>query len=338
MNRINDEFIVTVIVATYNPILNKALETINSILLQEDVKIQVIIADDGSEETYFNEYEEFFKKKAFKDYILLRSPKNQGTIRNLARCVKDFKGRYIKMISPGDYMYGSTALRDWARYMEEHQLLMTVGDAFYYVRNKSGYRLIKEHAFPQAPEVLNQTNERKKKYYQLIYNDYWLGAATLIERDTFEKYINIVKDLAVYGEDNMYRIAACDGINRGYYPKQVVMYESDTGVSSLGDKGNKWHKILMDEWVKTNEFILERLDVDKGFKHKFERFLNWKKQNFNIRSSELNGKNPIKLIAGLVPLYISIPGMIYWSLRRVLFKRTTSTDIDNGVVMKIFDV
>ncbi len=329
---------VTVIVTTYNPMLNKALETINSIILQEEVRLQIIIADDCSSENYFDAYRAFFDKKGFEDYLLLESNENHGTIKNLLRCVEACKGDYIKMISPGDYLYGATVLRDWAGYMEQRKLLMTVGDAFYYVREDSGYRLIKEHAFPQAPKVLNHSNERKKKFYQLIYNDYWLGAATLIERETFVKYINIVKGLAVYGEDNMYRIAACDGISRGYYPKQVIMYEADTGVSSLGDKGSKWHYILMDEWVKTNEYLLDRLDVDKRFLRKYEWFLSWKKQNFDIRSSKLNGKNPMKLIAGLIPLYVHIPELLLWSIRRVLFKRITSVNIDNDIVMKIFDV
>lgn len=338
MSQTNNEIFVTVIVATYNPQLNKVLETINSILLQEDVKKQIIIADDCSKTNNFAQYESFLKKKGFTDYKLLSSSKNQGTIRNFARCTKECKGRYIKMISPGDYIYDSSTLRDWVEWMEKNRLLMSVADAFYYERKNDGYKLIKEHSFPQAPKVLNQSNERKKKYYQLIYNDYWLGAATLIERETFEKYINIVKDLAVYGEDNMYRIAACDGIRRGYYQKQVVMYEADTGVSSLGDKGNKWHSTLMDEWIKTNEFILKRIDVDKNFKRKFEKFVCWKRQNVDIREAKIAGKNLTKIVSRVVVLYFCIPDMIVWSVRRVLFPRRSKININSRIVCNIFDI
>lgn len=329
---------VTVIMITYNPELNKALETINSIILQKNINIKIIIADDCSRKDFTKEYMQFFFENKFDNYIILKSEANQGTVRNIARCSKYCVGDYVKIISPGDYLYGHEILKKWADYMEEKKIDISIGDAYYYERTPGGYNLICEHAFPQKPNIINEGDERKKKYYQLIYNDYWLGAATLIEIEAFKKYIKLVSKFAVYGEDNMYRLAACDGVSRGYYPVQVMMYETNTGISSLGDKGDKWHKTLMEEWIKTNEFIIDRIEIDDDFKEKFIYFVKWRKSNMEIRNSNLRGKNIIKLILRLIPLFINIPGMFVWFMKRTFFKRKTSMVIDDMIVNEIFDI
>ncbi len=327
----------TVIIATYNAILNKALETLKSVLIQKEIDLQVIVADDGSMDNLFDEYRKCFEEHSFINYSLLASDHNQGTAKNLCRCKNYCKGRYIKLISPGDYLYGVNALRDWCDYMDANGLEMSVADAFYYMREDDEYRIVKEHAFPQAPQILNCNNERRKKYYQLIFNDYWLGAATLIRTDAFKKYISIVSDIVIYGEDNMYRIAAADGISRGYYNKPAVMYETNTGISSLGEKGKRWHHVLMREWVDTNNYIIGNIDLENGLKRKLRMFTDWKEQNEDIRESKLTGKNLFSIAMRLIPLYVAIPDMIIWNIKRVVLPRQTATNVNMSLLKELFN-
>jgi len=329
---------VTVIVATYNPILRKALETLNSIILQTDISIQIIVVDDCSKDNFFSEYTEFFEKKGFSNYILLCSDINKGTIKNIERCANHCEGEYIKLLSPGDYLYHPHMLYEWVEHMCKMKVKISVSDAYFYRRTSEGCQLIQTYAFPQAPCVLNDKNERRKKYYQLIYNDYWLGAATLVEKSTFGKYIKIISDIGIYGEDNMYRIAACDGISRSFYRKDTILYEADTGISSRGEKGKKWHKILMGEWAKTNEYILQHINADSRFIKRFRYFSEWKKNNEDIRGTKLSDKNTTKLLKSLIPLYLHIPGMLFWNVRCHFFTRKTNVEISKELVNDILDI
>ena len=59
---------ITVIVASYNPKWEKLKSTIQSALLQKNICIELIIADDGSKINYHEEVHELVKKNGLKDY------------------------------------------------------------------------------------------------------------------------------------------------------------------------------------------------------------------------------------------------------------------------------
>ena len=46
---------VSVIVLTYNPDREKLFATLNSIIIQENIDIEIIVSDDGSMHTYFSD-------------------------------------------------------------------------------------------------------------------------------------------------------------------------------------------------------------------------------------------------------------------------------------------
>ena len=76
--------------------------------------------------------------------------------------------------------------------------------------------------------------------------------------------------------------------------------------------------------------------MDPGFIAKFKKMTAWKKENEDIRSIKLSGKNPFLLFKRLLPAYIAVPGLFFWNVRRVLFTRWTPTDIDDSIAQKIF--
>ena len=59
---------VSVLVVTYNPQYSKLINTVESILLQKNVRLEIIISDDGSQNNYFEQLEEFFKEHSFSEY------------------------------------------------------------------------------------------------------------------------------------------------------------------------------------------------------------------------------------------------------------------------------
>ena len=112
-------FLVSVCVTTYKPDYADLGLTLESILRQKNCSFEIIIADDGTE---WN----------FNAYKIVRAPKNYGTVHNtLAACLVA-RGKYIKDISPGDYLYADTVLADMAAFMEAGSCEAAFGRACYY--------------------------------------------------------------------------------------------------------------------------------------------------------------------------------------------------------------
>ena len=317
---------VTVIVATFNQPLNKVILTLNSILIQKDVKIRVIMADDCSKENNFDKIEKFFSSKSFNDFLLLPSQTNNGTVKNYLRCMEYCNSEFVKFFSPGDAFYDEHSLFGWLEWVRRIKAEASVCNAIYYGNNNGHYECIREHTYPQNVDVFKYcTNTKKQKYYQLLCNDYWLGAATLIETSIATKYLNEITGIVKYGEDSIYRLMAYDEVKRCHYPKDIILYECDTGVSSLGEIGTKWHKILMDEWYETSLIVLNKMKRtnDKQLK-KFNAMVQWKITS-NFRGSKLGDKNLKGMIKELLPLYLKFPGLFFWHLRTRCRERVSNT-------------
>ena len=66
---------VSVILLMYNPNFFKVKKTIESILQQENIDFELIIADDASENNLFTEISELLKKYEFNDFIFINNSK-----------------------------------------------------------------------------------------------------------------------------------------------------------------------------------------------------------------------------------------------------------------------
>ncbi len=314
---------VAVIVATYNQPLEKILFTINSIILQKDILLKIIIADDYSKENHFVSIDNYLKSHNFNNYILLESECNNGTVNNYFRCMDLCESEYVKFFSPGDAFYNEKALHDWISWMREMKADVSICNAIYYsYKGNNIFECLSVHTYPQNISVFkNCENKNKQLYYQLLCNDYWLGAATVIKTSIAKSYLKEIKTKVKYLEDSIYRLMAYDKINRCHYPIDAIFYECDTGISSLGESGNKWHKILMDEWYQTSLLILDKMKQNNDSLYKkFNAVVIWKK-NSNLRGSDIKDKPIIRLIKELIPLYFKFPGLFFWHLRTRLKER-----------------
>ncbi len=325
---------VTVIVATYNQNLEKIFLTLQSILEQRKVKIQIIVADDGSKENHFVEIKSFFYYNKFLDYILLPSDKNNGTVINYARCFEQCKSKYTKLISPGDFLYGSTILYDWINHIEKMYAKISFCDAIFYQREGNKFKPIKVMAAPQVVSVYNKSLNRVRNN-QLIYNDLWLGASILSQTELMAEYFREIVGKVKFGEDNIYRLMAFREVESSYFPQNGILYEYGAGVSNSIDMSNVWHKRLMKDWFTTSQLILELPQKHNKFYRRFKYFSNWK-INSTIQFNFINNHGIIRIIKELFPLYAHIPMMLLWHLRIYLFSRYTDTEIDDEKINYIF--
>ena len=102
--------LVTICVLTYNPDWIKFRSTLRSIICQRNVDFDIVVSDDGSEENYFDKAEEFLKENNFSDYRFIANKQNQGTVKNTISALQNVESKYVKLISPGDFLYNENVL------------------------------------------------------------------------------------------------------------------------------------------------------------------------------------------------------------------------------------
>lgn len=240
---------ISVPVITYNPKLDQLLHTLNSILRQEDISLEIIIADDGSKETYEKEIRGFFKKVGFNNYKLLFNKKNQGTVYNLLGAVEAAEGKYVKPISPGDYLYAENSLALMYAFMEENSALAAFGRAVFYCDR--GALQVENKKSPVFDSIyrsdVKKYNYKRAMKYQLIYGDFILGASIIYEKATFQDCLHFLAGSVTYMEDVSMQLLAVQKERLFAIPQNVVWYEYGSGISTNQNMG--FSDRLYEDWV-----------------------------------------------------------------------------------------
>lgn len=306
-NDIEKKYDVSVIVATYNPKIDKLFYTLDSLINQKYVNMEIIVTDDGSANNLFNDVLEYFENHNFKNYMLLEHKKNSGTVLNIYDGLKHSNGTYIKVLSPGDALCDEYILFDWIKHLKKSNRKWSFSDA-YYKKNGKELELCSELTNPHVIDVYKKKNDKKSRINYLLYNDLALGAAILCSKDVMEEYIEKIKDRVIYAEDNIYRLMMFNNIVADYYPEKAIFYEYGDGISTSGNKS--WSKKLRDDFNNTNKIMKEIVKDDDLFQKKI------------ISIYEKKSKKKIVL-----EYYFSLSWICYFAKSRII-KRKTSKKIE----------
>lgn len=263
---------VSVAVLTYNPQKEKLFQTIKSIIEQKYIELDLVIADDGSTNTYFEEVEVLFQSSNFTNYRFVRNQINQGTVKNCLSAVKACEGKYVKLLSPGDFLYADTVLYRWVNFLEKNIADWSFSEAFYYRMDGSNICLTEQYAHPQDIKPYIKKNDYKCRWNYIVNGDLCLGAATICKKDIMLKYLNMIQDKVKYAEDNIYRIMMMDGLNVEYFQEKTIMYEFGDGVSTSGSM--EWVRRLRRDRANTTQIMMEQCDRSNPFeKRLYKAFL-----------------------------------------------------------------
>lgn len=245
---------VSVIVLTYYPDWEKLVGTLKSVMAQQNISYEIIIADDGTQDFPLEKIRDFFEKKCFVNYQFSILEKNKGTCVNVHEALKIAKGSYVKLISPGDYLYEEKTLTDWVEYMKNESSPISFGNAVYYSMDKEqNICILKEKMAPANYEVF-ETGKRKQRFINyLLANDTILGAAVIAERDCIKKYMDLIVNKVIYAEDCFLRLAVYENIKIVYFPRNTIWYEYGTGISS--SKKATWQVKLKKDFDASDDVI-----------------------------------------------------------------------------------
>ena len=249
------EYNISIGILTYQPDYEKLLMTLTSVIRQQGCSYEIVIGDDGSKDFRERELELWLLQHGCRDYVIVRSPENKGTVHNVMNVLTAARGHYVKLISPGDYLYNDHVLADMLRFMEENSYKIAFGRACYYSKMGDKYHLINRmNPFQLRPYRERDFSAVKEAY--LVYQDYVVGAAFMGERSLLAAYTRDILGQIIYTEDAVYPIMIADDIRLGFWDENFVWYEYNTGIS--GDLSQEWRERLLYDSKRTLAIIAER--------------------------------------------------------------------------------
>lgn len=226
----NQEFLLdfSVIVCCYNPDFEKLKKTIISIYKQKDVKYEIIISDDGSKENYRDK----LKLWADSNNIELKLnflEKNVGTVKNIISGVEVSNGKYIKTISPGDYLFDEYSLKKYLDAFKTENCSLIFSDAVYYNEDKILYNKVN-------PRFTSSRIDKNIKRNLCYYFDYYLGASEAFARYMVKYLYEISENNIIYLEDfPLAYLSIINGEKVHFIQDDLVWYEYGTGLSTTKD-------------------------------------------------------------------------------------------------------
>lgn len=253
-NEITYAYEVSVIIVTYNSDFDKTKATIQSILTQKGISLEIIVVDDGSSNNNMDLLDIFFKDHMFKNYKLVANKINRGTVSNFISGLKVSQGKYVKSISPGDYLYGFNTLRRWVDFLEEKKVKWSFSEAIYYQQIDGHLTPVSVTAHPQLISPYLKEQQTKSRWNYVALRDNALGAAILGEKQVILEYCKkILTHGIVYAEDTIFGLMMFDGNVGGYYAYYTMLYEYGTGISTNGN--SVWEQRIEADWSKAEQIM-----------------------------------------------------------------------------------
>lgn len=244
---------ISVVVASYNPKWNKMQRTLDSIIEQKNIDIEIVITDDGSLNSMYNQVVKYLTDHGVENFVYVSHKSNSGTTINIRDGVSVAKGKYIKIISPGDALATDLTLRKWCDYLHESGRKWSVSNYKCFVPTDTGIKFETHSAYPNIIDCYMNGDDVACRRNYLVFEDLACGAATLIEREFALAYLNKLVGIAKLAEDHMYRLMVLDGFIASFYPEDCVLYEWGEGVSTQTD--SPYTRQLLQDYNKVDELI-----------------------------------------------------------------------------------
>lgn len=142
-------------------------EAIDSVLMQDYPKIELIISNDGSDDFDKQEVESYIfknKKKNIVDFMVNNMSVNKGTSKNSNYVLSKANGVYIKLLAADDVFFDKTALRRLEEFAEKNVANVVISRCPAYDR----YLERQEWTFPSDVHWNILTNSNEKEVFGVM--------------------------------------------------------------------------------------------------------------------------------------------------------------------------
>lgn len=179
--------LVSVIITSYNN-SHYYSECLESVLSQSYGNIEIIIADDGSQN--FNKslivnYIEENKKNNISNYNVYSNARNMGIVKNFNTAIKKSKGEYIITLAIDDALKDKNVITDIVEFFNQNDCLICTGYVEVYDNTMS--KFIQNRPNEGATNLIK--NLKPKELFKVLAGENFISAlATNYKKEFFVKY------------------------------------------------------------------------------------------------------------------------------------------------------
>ncbi|NLZ48822.1 MAG: glycosyltransferase family 2 protein [Clostridiales bacterium] len=248
---------ISVIVCTYNSDYSKLIKTIDTILCQKNINLEIVVSDDGSEIDHFDKLRHYFAANNFEKFKLRKNSKNEGTVKNCLNALEISTGEYVKFISPGDFFYDEHTFEKLYRFLINGNYQVAFGKAVYYSVDDDNKITIYNYGSPRNTKCYEEQNYDLDliKKSVLIYKDWISGAILIMKKEIALHYMQMIEGKVIFTEDISVGLMVADNVKIVFWDDYIIWYEYGTGIST--SKSEKWTAILRQDesgfWEVLNE-------------------------------------------------------------------------------------
>lgn len=240
---------VSIIVLTYHPDREKLLQTLHAAVAQKLPELEIIVSDDGTPDGDLSWLPDFFRDHGITQYQILMNPQNKGTVQNCLGAVRQARGKYVFLTSPGDLLFDENVLADFCRFAEENRCDACFGNALFYTAEGTP-RLTREVSSPPRPRLYAPETVPAVSKAAFFGGDWVIGAAYFRSREFALTYFEAIADTSVYMEDTTSTaFALADDRRLLYFDRNMIWYEDGSGMST--SKSELWKKRLDADLTKS---------------------------------------------------------------------------------------
>lgn len=253
----------SVVVVQYNPSWKKIERTLNSIICQKSCDFEIIIADDGSACTYFNDIQQYFEEKAFANFRFVGNKVNQGTVKNVISGLEVATGKYVRTIAPGDMLYCDETLSHIVKFMDKYGVKEVFGKIACFEEQEDELKIFSKAIPVKLKPYLD--NNKKGILKNLVYfGDNISGASYAWDREYQLKFLRKIAGKVTYLEDCINAFTIYDNNDIYFMDEYVTWYEYGTGISTSASE--KWVLRLAKDWFAFFEELGKMFPQDRRVK------------------------------------------------------------------------
>lgn len=189
--------LVSVIVISYNS-SNYIIDTLDSVYNQSYKNIELIIADDYSNDNSIFICKNWIKDKyhRFKNITIIDSKNNVGIVKNCNRGIEYSKGEYIKIIAADDILLPECILLNY-NYAKEKNRKFIFSNMYYFKTKNEPY--INNCFLKQINDFINISNNNEKlKYYSrnpfFLNTPTWFISKEILNNFKFNDNFKMIED------------------------------------------------------------------------------------------------------------------------------------------------
>lgn len=240
------EPMVSVIICCYKTFDNLE-NNVKSIACQTYRNIEVLLADDGSDNYSSDTVDSIFKKHLKCTYTLLHNESNTGTVKNLTHAIACSRGEYIVPLSQDDCFKSSTAVRMIVSFFETH-------NSDFVTSKRKGRSTGK--VLPAESDAFFFSQDRHTLISRLFISNFISGSCLYYRKSAFEKVGGFDTDMVLV-EDYPFVLKSLLNNRTIHFLDETTITYGETGVSNGRISG----QIKTDYYTVMDKYIIPHIDI-----------------------------------------------------------------------------